>query len=232
MIVDTPTIKCWHLQDSLSSYSKSQLLLSFFECSEPTLNEYNIVKNNTKTLFSSRYAADIFQNAGLSNIGHFPLVFDSESFYKTNKKYYTDDRIVWGLLGKWEARKSHPKLLKLCASKYGNNPKHVLHCCLHNNFIDPNIQNQLIAQALDGKRYWNINFLPWAETNEGYNNNLNSIDIDLTGLSGAEGCGLPSFTLTGLGKWSIVMRHTGHLDWSTPDNSIQIEPAGTRINLR
>ena len=58
------------------------------------------------------------------------------------------------------------------------------------------------------------------------NQYLNSIDIDLGGLSGAEGWNLPSFNATCLGKWSIVLNHTAHKDWANKENSILVEPSG------
>ena len=55
---------------------------------------------------------------------------------------------------------------------------------------------------------------------------INSIDIDLSGLSGAEGWGLPSFNSCALGKWPIVLNCTSHKDWANEKNSILIEPDG------
>jgi hypothetical protein len=85
--------------------------------------------------------------------------------------------------------------------------------------------NSLLTQLLEGKKYSNINFLPHLKTNTEVNHLLNSADIDLTGLSGAEGWNIPSFNATALGKWSIVSNHTGHKGWATPHNSILIEPS-------
>lgn len=73
---------------------------------------------------------------------------------------------------------------------------------------------------------WNINFLPFVSTNSEVNDVLNSIDIDISGLSGAEGWGLPSFNATCLGKWSVVLDATSHKDWANKDNSILIQPSG------
>lgn len=44
----------------------------------------------------------------------------------------------------------------------------------------------LIADTLQGDHYNNINFLPMLEKNAEVNELLNSIDIDLTGLSGVK----------------------------------------------
>ena len=66
------------------------------------------------------------------------------------------------------------------------------------------------------------------QTNSEVNDYLNSIDIDLGGLSGAEGWNLPSFNATALGKWSVVLNATAHKDWATKDNSILIEPSSLK----
>ena len=83
-----------------------------------------------------------------------------------------------------------------------------------------------IRNILEGKRYGNINFLPFLPKNSQVNDFINSIDIDLGGLSGAEGWNLPSFNASCLGKWSIVLNATSHTDWATPENSILIDPDG------
>ena len=72
----------------------------------------------------------------------------------------------------------------------------------------------------------NINILPYVATNSEVNDILNSVDIDLSGLSGAEGWGLPAFNCTCLGKWSVVLNATSHKDWATRDNAILVEPSG------
>ena len=64
--------------------------------------------------------------------------------------------------------------------------------------------NALIANALNGRPVGNVNFLPHLPKNSEVNEFINSIDIDLSGMSGAEGWNLPSFNATCLGKWSLV----------------------------
>jgi len=58
------------------------------------------------------------------------------------------------------------------------------------------------------------------------NDFINSIDIDLSGLSNGEGWNLPSFNATALGKWSIVSNCSAHKDWATEENSILVDPIG------
>ena len=99
-----------------------------------------------------------------------------------------------------------------------------LTCAITNPFFKPEQMQQIINQTLEGKRYFNINFLPFLNTNSEVNELMNSADIDLTGLSGAEGWNLPSFNMTALGKWSLVLNSTSHKDWATQENSILVEP--------
>ena len=73
----------------------------------------------------------------------------------------------------------------------------------------------IASDELGGKTYKNINFLPHLKTNSEMNELYNSIDINLSGLSGAEGWNLPAFNSTCLGKWSIVLNATSHKDWAT-----------------
>jgi hypothetical protein len=86
---------------------------------------------------------------------------------------------------------------------------------------------QIIASTMEGKRYGNINFLPYLQTNSEVNDFLNAIDIDLTGLSSSEGWNLPAFNATCLGKWSIVLHETAHKDWANDSNSIIVKSSGT-----
>ena len=129
-------------------------------------------------------------------------------------------------MGKFEKRKHTAKLIKLWAKKYGNNYKYQLSCCISNPFLKPEHLNQLISESLGGKRYGNINFIPYLKTNSEVNDYLNSIQIDLSGMSGAEGWNLPAFNSTALGKWSIVLNASSHKDWATADNSILVQPNG------
>jgi len=86
----------------------------------------------------------------------------------------------------------------------------------------------LIRDALGEKPCTNINFLPFLEKNAEVNDFLNAIDIDLTGLSGAEGWNLPAFNATCLGKWSVVLNETSHKDWANEENSLLVSSSGTK----
>lgn len=219
-----PIFKLWHLTGSLESFSKKQVLLSFYEVDSPTNTEINIIKNNEKVLFSSKYTVSIFQSLGLKNVEILPLAFDSEHFKNTNRRNL--DRIQFGLFGKLEPqRKRHLKTLSLWAKKYGNNPKYSLNCAIFNHFLDPNVQSQIISQALNGQKYFNINFLNYMPSNEMYNDLLNNTDIVLA-MSGGEGWGLPEFQCVALGKHCLGLNAHSYKEWMNEQNSILIDPNG------
>ena len=86
--------------------------------------------------------------------------------------------------------------------------------------------DSMIAKAMNNQRYSNVNFLPRLKTNSEVNDLINSIDIDISGLSNGEGWNLPAFNATALGKWSIVSNCSSHKDWANKDNAILVEPNG------
>lgn len=222
---DIPTLQLWHLNGSENRITPRQYLLSFYELNKPTQPEINLASLQDHVFFSSSHAAETFKFAGCDNVSAVPLGFDPD-FGPTGKEYLKD-KVHFGLMGKFEKRKHTAEILKLWANKYGNNYDYQLSCCINNPFMDPQQVNATIGAALGGKQYGNINFLPFLRTNSEVNDFLNAIDIDLTGLSGAEGWNLPAFNATALGKWSIVLNASSHKDWATDDNSILIEPSGT-----
>jgi hypothetical protein len=219
-----PIFKLWHLNGSLESFSNKQVLLSFYEVDSPTLTEINIIKNNTKLLLSSNYAVGIFNSLGLNNVEFLPLGFDSTHFHQVPRKDISS--IQFGLFGKLEPqRKRHLKTLSLWAKKYGNNPKYSLNCAIFNHFLDPKIQTQIITQALNGQKYFNINFLNYIPSNESYNDLLNNTDIVLA-MSGGEGWGLPEFQCVALGKHCVGLNAHAYKEWMNNENTIQIQPNG------
>jgi hypothetical protein len=221
---NTPIFKLWHINGSLESYSNKQVLLSFYEVDSPTSTEINILKNNKKVLFSSNYSVSIFKSLGLENVEFLPLGFDNLHFKKSVKRNVKG--IQFGLFGKLEPqRKRHMKTISLWAKKYGNNPNYSLNCAIYNHFLDPNIQTQIINQALNGQKYFNINFLNYMPSNEMYNDLLNNIDIVLA-MSGGEGWGLPEFQCTALGKHCIGLNAHSYKEWMSEDNAILVQPSG------
>lgn len=223
---DIPTLKLWHIFGSETRYSKNQSLFTFHEVSEVTSVEKNLLNLQDRIFVSSNYTKNIFELNGVENVTYVPLGFDSD-FHITNKTYL-EDKIHFGLLGKFESRKNTARIIKAWLKLFGNNSKYQLSCAITNPFLDKaKFQNELL-KMLEGKQYNNLNFVPYMQTNSEVNDFLNSIDIDLGGLSGAEGWNLPSFNATALGKWSVVMNATAHKDWATTDNSILIEPSSLK----
>jgi hypothetical protein len=219
---DIPSLRLWHINGSETKYSDRQYLMTFYELNSPTQEEINLVKLQEHTFFSSNYSKTIFGNV-TPNVSFVPMGFDDEFTILPQKSI---DAVHFGLMGKWEHRKHTEKIIKLFIKKYGDNPRYQLTCCVTNPFYKPDQMNQVIMQALGGKRYFNVNFIPYLETNAQVNDFMNGIDVDLTGLSGAEGWNLPAFNMTALGKWSVVLNATAHKDWANKDNAILVQPNG------
>ncbi len=222
-----PTIKLWHLnQDSLFSPSDKQILLTFHETDFLTEEEINICKNNSKVLFSSSYSSNIAKTFGAENVSSFPLGFDADSFKILSDKKKNNNIIQFGLAGKLEpVRKQHLKVINLWVKKFGNNPDYALNIALYNPFIRPEIQQNFLNQAVEGKHYWNVNSVPYMQGNDAYNDFLNKNDIILD-MSAAEGWSLPSFQSVCLGKHALVLNSTGIKEWATPENAILVQPNG------
>jgi glycosyltransferase involved in cell wall biosynthesis len=223
---DIPSLKLWHVFGSETRYSKNQSLFTFHEVSEVTSIEKNLLKLQDNIFVSSNYTKNIFNLNGLDNVTHVPLGFDND--FQITNKIYLQDKIHFGILGKFENRKNTARIIKSWLKLFGNKPEYQLSCAITNPFLDKaRFQNELL-KVLEGKNYNNLNFVPYMQTNSEVNDYLNSIDIDLGGLSGAEGWNLPSFNATALGKWSVVINATAHKDWATKDNSILIEPSSLK----
>jgi hypothetical protein len=216
--LNLPTIRLWHLNGSDFLRSRNQTLVTFYECNQPTNIEKFISQAQNKTLFSSKFAADQFENSGTFKLG-----FD-EDFHVTGRQYL--NKIHFGISGKFEKRKHTEKVIKTWLKKYGNDNRYLLSCCVTNPFFKPEDMQKIIGNLLEGKYYSNINFIPWLKTNQEVNEFTNAIDVDLTGLSGGEGWNLPAFNATCLGKWSIVLNGTAHKEWATSENCILLEPNG------
>ena len=215
---DIPSLRVWHLNGSEDRKNSNQYLYTFYECNQPTDVERKLCDAQTETIFSSSCSAKMF------GANFIPLGFDKDFF--NTKKQYLQNIVHFGLMGKFEKRKHTAEILRAWAKKYGNNNKYQLTCCITNPFFKQEEMNHMINACLEGKRYTNINFLPYLSKNAEVNDLLNSIDIDLTGLSGGEGWNLPSFNATCLGKWSVVLNATSHKDWANKENSILIDPSG------
>ena len=222
---NTPIFKLWHLsQDSLASYSKDQSLFTFYELDEPTPFELNIARNQKHVIVSSNYTKSVLEANGLNNCKFIPLGFDKHNFVVKDQQYL-EGKIVFNLTGKLEKRKHHKDVIQAWLKKYGNNKDYVLQCAIANPFIEENDFKALISQILEGKSYFNLNFLGMMQKNSLYNDFLNSGNI-IIGMSGAEGWGLPEFQSVALGKHSVILNATSYKEWATPENSTLVEPNG------
>jgi hypothetical protein len=223
---DIPTLKLWHLNGSERKLTPKHFLYTFHELDFATEEEINIVNSQTHTFFSSNFSKNVFESLGAESeiTSSVPIGFDTD-FCETNR-YKDSNKIVFGLMGKFEKRKNTAQILKLWAQKYGNNPKYQLIACITNPFIKNEQLESILSQIFNGKKYFNINFIPWLKTNKEVNEVINAVDIDLSGMSGAEGWNLGAFNSTCLGKWSIVLNATAHKDWATKENCILVEPNG------
>lgn len=219
-----PCFKLWHLNGSLESASDKRYLLSFYELDAPTKEEINIVKNHDKVFFSSKYTVDIFKMFGCSNVEFLPLAFDKYNFKRLEKKYFSNDRIVFNLVGKLEKRKNHKKVIQAWLKKFGNNHKYHLQCSIYNPFFKEEDNKNLIANILEGKNYFNISFLGFMQKNSMYNDYLNSADI-IIGMSGGEGWGLPEFHSVAIGKHAVILNAHAYKEWANDSNSVLVQPS-------
>lgn len=218
----TPIIKLWHLTGSLESYSEKQTLVTFYELDSPTPYEINVVKNN-KTVFTSEYSKEVFAEAGAES-EYVPLGFDKWNFHKTDRNYFPN-RITFNIVGKFEKRKHHARIIKAWVKKYGNNPDYFLQCAIHNPFFSEKDNLEVYNNVLGGKSYYNVQFFNFFETNDQYNDFLNSGDI-VVGMSGGEGWGLPEFHSVALGKHAVILNASAYKGWANEKNSVQVHPCG------
>ena len=221
---DHPTFRLWHINGSIGRVSDKQLLFTFYELDSPTDVEVNILKQPL-TLVSSRYTRDILLSKGIENVKYCPLAFDTNNFKAIDKEYFEDDRIVFNLCGKFEFRKRHEKILRAWTKKYGNNRKYFLQCALFNPFLDAQANNELVARALEHKKYFNMSFFPHMKTNAEYNDFLNSSNI-VIGMSGGEGWGLPEFQSVAMGKHAVMLNAHAYKDWANEKNAVMVDPVG------
>ena len=218
-----PCFKLWHLNGSLESFSEKQLLLTFHELDTATKEEINAAKNN-KTLFSSKYSVEVFKSHNV-DCDYLPLFFDHLNFNRTDRQYFSDDRIVFNVCGKFENRKHHARILNAWSRKYGGDTNYCLQCAIYNPFLTPEENDACIHRALEGKRFANINILKPMAKNSLYKDFLNSGDI-VIGMSGGEGWGLPEFHSIALGKHSVMLNAHSYKEFANEENSVMVESNG------
>lgn len=218
---NTPTLKLWHLSEGCKSYSDNTTLLTFHETDRVTTAEANILQNFKSILVTSDYTKSVF-NQATDKVFVFKPGFDSNSFSHTNRKYFQDGVISFGLAGKLENRKRHVDVIKYWLERFGNDRRYVLNCALSNQHLSPETHQSVLAHALGGKQYFNVNFNPFMNDNYAYNDYLNSNHIIL-GMSVAEGFGLPEFQSVALGKHGVILDATGYKAWANDENACLVK---------
>lgn len=219
-----PIFKLWHLTGSLESFSNDQYLFTFYELDSPTPEELNIIKNQKLVFVSNKYTKNIFELHDCQNIVNVPLYFDKYNFKQTKRNYSVGDRVTFNVVGKFEKRKNHEKIIKLWIKKYGNNPKFFLNCAIYNPFISPEDNNKIISYLTEGKKYFNVQFLGMMPKNSLYNDYLNSADVVIG--CGTEGWALPEFHSVALGKHALILNAAGYKEWANEENAVIINPNG------
>ncbi|MEK6878699.1 MAG: hypothetical protein AABY22_03780 [Nanoarchaeota archaeon] len=234
-----PCFRLWHTNpDSLSSVSENETFLTFVETDQITEYERNILSQKKTVFVTSSYTKKVMEEFGLTNIKYLQLGFDSYNFNVLNKKYYDDDRIVFGILGKYEERrKNHKKTVQAWLKKFGIpktgvKMKYMLHCSLFNPFMIQNQGGQIIdhnprlfQECLGGKDWGNIQFFGWFQNNLLYNDFLQSNHLVL-GMGGGENFGAGEFHSVGLGRHAVILNSNGFKDWADSNNSCLVQPSG------
>ncbi len=218
-----PTIKCFHVMQSLKTYSDKQILLTFHEVDQLTETEANVLKNSIPCV-TTKDSQSLFASHGIST-ELVPLGFDSNNFARTNKTYFGDGRITFNIAGKFEKRKHHEKTIQAWIKKFGNDKRYSLQCSLFNPFISEEDSKKNFIRTIGGKNVFNVSFLPWMQKNSIYNDYLNSADI-IIGMSGAEGWGLPEFQSVAMGKHAVILNSSGYKEWANSKNATIVNPCG------
>lgn len=227
-----PIIKLWHINGGLESYSDKQILFTFYELDSPTKEEVNILKNNYKVVLSSQHSCDTFEDYGAKNLHKIPLGFDKTHFFRKDKEFFKDGRIVFNVVGKLEKRKNHAQMIRAWIKRFGNDMRYSLQCSIYNPFLRREQNGQIVddnhrlfVEIINGQCPNNVDFLGYMPHNDMYNDYLNSGDIVL-GMSGAEGFGLPEFHSVALGKEAVILDATGYKEWANTENSVLVSPNG------
>lgn len=220
-----PAFRSWHIGSSIGSLSvRGNHLLTYMELDQLTPSEINVLKQQEKVYVSSRFTQKVFSEYGVAST-YIPLGFDGHNFRQLTQRPKIDGAISFLLPGKIEKRKGSMQVLRAWAKRYGNNPAYRLNCAMHNHFVPPEKQGAMIAEALEGRQYWNIVFHPWIPDNATYNSLLQSSEIVIS-MSGGEGRDLPCYHATAMGAWPVAMRAHAYLDYLNDENAVLVNPNG------
>jgi len=219
-------IRLWHIQGSLESFGEKQELITFMETDSLQPTEVNILKNQEVIWVTSKYTKAVFEEYGLTNVKYLPLGLDTHNFKKLDKKYYSSDVAVIGVSGKFEEkRKAHTQIIRALLEKYGNNHKFMMHFAIGNPFFSKEQNEQVVQHLTQGKKYFNVIFLPIMPKNAEYNDFLNSCNIFL-GCSNSEGYDLPVYQAAALGKKIVALNAHVYPDYLNNDNAWLFEASG------
>jgi glycosyltransferase involved in cell wall biosynthesis len=219
-----PTIRLWHLIESERRLSDKTILWTFHETDSLTKTEKNIIRNNDLVLFSSNYSYEIAKSEGLENVGVCHPYFDSHNV-KEDNNIQKIDAINFLLIGKFEKRKHTRKIIRIWKKLFGNDKRYRLNCLIDNPFIQKDQWSEILNEVFEGSVPWNVNLISRQDKNSDVNKLMNSCDIDLSGLSGAEGFNLPLFNMLSLNKVCVAMDAHAHSDFINNGNSVIVKPS-------
>lgn len=228
---DEVNLKLWHISGSHLKVGYKNRLHTVHELDKITDTEVNIMRQYDSVTVPSVYNQQVFAAGGIKS-DVVPNFFDQRHIFET--KIHKDENITyWSLIGKYEKRKHTKHLIDLWIRKYGGNKEHRLNLSVWNMHLFQNVPTEqrmnhfqsMIQHEIGRPLPWNVNVLGFMNYKD-FNQVLNCCDIDLSGLSGAEGFNLPYNATRCLGKRGVCLNAHAHLDYATTENSILVEPTG------
>ena len=129
------------------------------------------------------------------------------------------------LIGKFEKRKHTRKIIRIWKKLFANDKRYRLNCLIDNPFIQRDKWAEILNEVFEGSMPWNVNLISRLDKNSDVNKLMNSCDIDLSGLSGAEGFNLPLFNMLSLNKVCVAMDAHAHSDFIHNGNSVIVKPS-------
>jgi len=217
------TIKLWHINGSLESFSNNQELITFHETDTLTPTEVNILSQQSVVWVTSSFTKEVFESYGLKNVVFLELGFDTHNFKEVNSRKYPKDVKVIGLGGKFENRKRTQKILRVLQKEFGNNGEYAIHAAVNNPFFNPEDNAKILHHTFNGVRPYNFPSMPAMPKNAEYNDFLNSCDVFL-GMSGGEGRDLPVYQAACLGKKIVSLDAHAYKDYFNNENSWVVKP--------
>lgn len=239
---EDPSIKYFHTNGSHSAIGDKSRLYTVFETDSLTPVEKNLLRRHDSVMVPSTYNQKVMKECGIE-AAVCQNYFDSRHIFK--RDVIKEDYITWGLIGKTEYRKRTAPILKAWIKRFGGNKDHRLNLHVINVFLCDRVPREKwvefhrmsLQQTIGIEIPWNCQFFDFLNQNEHidqsgakHENQLNQaynvIDIDLSGLSGAEGCNLPFLNTRCLGKRGVSLNAHSHTDYADAENSVLVEPSG------